>query len=73
MMTRMRFSDLAADIEGFHGERISVIRIRGRAFTSDDANLHPEIARVFRYMREHGVTKEVLDYLKKLSKALAPN
>ena len=67
----MKFSDPAADIEGFHGERISVIRVRGRAFTSDDANLHPELARVFKYMRRHGVTSEVLDYLRQLSSAFA--
>lgn len=62
----MRFANESGTVEGFHGERISVLRIRGKAYTSDDADLHPELARIFQYMRRHGVTQELLEYFGRL-------
>ncbi len=62
----MKFSNPSGTVEGFHGERITILRIRGKAYTSDDANLHPEIVRIFQYIRRHGVTAELMEYFGKL-------
>ena len=62
----MRFVNPSGTVEGFHGERISVLRIHGKAYTSDDQKLSPELIRIFRYMRSYGVTDELLDYFRQL-------
>jgi len=62
----MRFTNPSGTVEGFHGERISVLRIHGKAYTSDDKNLSGELARIFQYMRRYGVTEELLAYFRQL-------
>jgi len=62
----MRFANPSGTVEGFHGERISVLRIHGKAYTSDDKNLSAELTRIFEYMRLRGVTEELLVYFQQL-------
>lgn len=59
-----RGADPARDIKVFKGQRVSVIRLDGKVYTSDDANLPPEIKKLFLQLDVHGVTPALMDELR---------
>ncbi|MBI4375533.1 MAG: hypothetical protein HY549_03695 [Elusimicrobia bacterium] len=54
-----------SDVNVFRGQRVTVIRIDGRMFKSDDPNLSPELKQVFQYIDQHGVTQSLMDCLRR--------
>ncbi|MFA6002698.1 MAG: hypothetical protein WC881_01375 [Elusimicrobiota bacterium] len=58
--------DGSPDIKVFKGQRVSVIRIDGKVYTSDDSDLSPETRRLFGYLAEHGVTPALMAHLRQL-------
>lgn len=59
-------SDEALGIKVFRGQRVSVIRLDGKVYTSDDPNLTPELKQLFAYIEQNGVTPALMDYLRQL-------
>lgn len=59
-------SDEALGIKVFRGQRVSVIRLDGKVFSSDDPNLTPELKQLFAYLDSHGVTPALMDYLRQM-------
>lgn len=55
---------LGRDIKVFKGQRVSVIRIDDRVYTSDDPNLSPELKEIFAYIDAHGVTPVLMEHLR---------
>lgn len=54
----------AVDVQAFQGQRVSVIRVDGKVYTSDDPNLTPELKQLFEYIDKNGVTPALLEYLR---------
>lgn len=52
------------NIKVFKGQRVSVIRIDEKVYTSDDKDLTPELKDFFRYIDEHGVTPALMEHLR---------
>lgn len=52
------------NVKVFKGQRVSVIRIDDKVYTSDDKDLTPELKEFFRYIDEHGVTPALMDHLR---------
>jgi len=52
------------DIKVFKGQRVSVIRIDGVVYKSDDENLSPELKQLFQYIENNGVTPALMEYLR---------
>lgn len=59
-------SDESLGIKVFRGDRVSVIRLDGKVYTSDDPGLTPELRQLFAYIDAHGVTPALMDYLRQL-------
>ena len=53
-----------AKVEVFRGQRVSVIRLDGKVYLSDDPNLTPEFRRLFAYIEENGVTPALMEQLR---------
>lgn len=53
------------EVEIFKGQRVSIIKIDGKVFTSDDKDLSPELRKLFDYIEANGVTPALLDHLRK--------
>ncbi|MCX5797085.1 MAG: hypothetical protein NTY77_16455 [Elusimicrobia bacterium] len=54
------------EVKIFKGQRVSVIRIDGKTYTSDDPALSPQMRQLFAYLQEHGVTPGLMDCLRQL-------
>lgn len=52
------------DIKVFKGQRVSVIRIDGKVYNSDDPTLSPELKQLFEYIEANGVTPALMEYLR---------
>lgn len=59
-----RGEDAARGINVFKGLRVSVIKLDGKVYTSDDANLSPEIKQLFVHLDCYGVTPALMDELR---------
>lgn len=59
-----RGEDEERDIKVFKGQRISVIRLDGKVYTSDDPTLSPEMKELFAYIDREGVTPELMETLR---------
>ncbi len=57
------------DVNVFRGQRVNVIRIDGRVFTSDDPNAPPELKELFGYIDRNGVTPALMDLLRQYGRA----
>lgn len=60
-----RGEDAERDIKVFKGQRVSVIRLDGKVYTSDDKNLTPEMQALFAYIDREGVTPELMESLRR--------
>ncbi|MDD5628179.1 MAG: hypothetical protein PHU21_03880 [Elusimicrobia bacterium] len=54
------------EVRIFKGQRVSVIRIDGKTYTSDDPGLSPQMRQLFAYLGEHGVTPGLMDCLRQV-------
>lgn len=54
----------AHDASAVKGQRISVLRIDGKVYQSDDPKLSPEIRELFDHIEKNGVTPELLNHLR---------
>jgi hypothetical protein len=52
-------------VEAFQGQRISVVRVDGKLYKSDDRDLPEEIKEIFGYIERDGVTPALLDHLRR--------
>lgn len=52
------------DVRAFKGQRVSIIRVDGKTYTSDTPGLPPEIQELFIYMDKNGVTPALLSHLR---------
>jgi len=59
-----RGSTPGSDVEAFKGERVSVIRIDGKVYHSDDKDLPPQLKTVFDYIEKYGVTPDLMEHLR---------
>ncbi len=53
-------------IKVFKGQRVSVIRLDGKVYTSDDKDLSPQMVELFQYIEASGVTPELMHHLRQL-------
>ncbi len=53
------------EVEIFKGQRVSVIKIDGKVYTSDDKDLPPNLKKLFDYIDANGVTPALLEHLRK--------
>lgn len=51
-------------IQAFKGQRVSVLRIDGTVYTSDDPAVPPEIKELFGYIDKEGVTPALMQHLR---------
>lgn len=63
-----RVDDPSGDIRVFKGQRVSVIRMDGAVYTSDDPKLTPELRQLFDYIERNGVTPALMEYLRQFGK-----
>lgn len=59
-----RGEDEEEGVKVFRGQRVSVIRLDGKVYTSDDPGLSDEMKVLFQYIEDHGVTPELMDTLR---------
>lgn len=59
-----RGEDPERDIKVFKGQRVSVIRLDGKVYTSDDPGLSEEMKALFAYIEREGVTPELMETLR---------
>ena len=59
-------SDDSLGIKVFRGQRVSVIRLDGKVYTSDDPSLSAELKALFQYIDAHGVTPALMEHLRQL-------
>lgn len=52
------------EVKVFKGQRVSVISIDGKVFTSDAKDLSPEMKELFSYIDANGVTPELMEHLR---------
>lgn len=52
------------EVKVFKGQRVSVISIDGKVFTSDDKDLSPAMKELFGYIEANGVTPELMEHLR---------
>jgi len=55
----------AKDVAAFKGQRVSVIRMDGKTYTSDMRDLSPELQELFIYIEEKGVTPALMEHLRR--------
>jgi hypothetical protein len=55
----------AHEATAFQGQRVSVLRIDGKVYQSDDPSLLPEIREIFEHIEKEGVTPELLEHLRR--------
>lgn len=55
----------SSEINVFQGQRVSVIRIDGKVYRSDDPNITPEMKEIFDYVEKNGVTPELVTHLRR--------
>jgi hypothetical protein len=53
------------DVKLFRGQRVSVLRIDGKTYTSDMKDLPPDVKDLFDYLRFNEVTPELMDHLRR--------
>jgi len=56
------------EVKVFQGRRVSVIRIDGKNYASDDPALPPQMRRLFAYLDEYGATPGLMDCLRQLGR-----
>lgn len=54
-----------ADVRAFKGQRISVLRLDGKTYTTDQKDLPPEVREIFDYISANDVTPELMDHLRR--------
>jgi hypothetical protein len=54
----------AADVQAWRGQRVSILRMDGKVYRSDDADLPPEIKEILGYIEQDGVTPALLQHLR---------
>lgn len=54
------------DINVFKGSRVSVIKLDGKIYTSDNPNLTPDFKQLFHYIDVNGVTPALMDRLRQM-------
>lgn len=52
------------EVKVFKGQRVSVIRIDDKVYTSDDPNLSADFKELFAYVEKHGVTPALMEHLR---------
>ena len=64
--------ELLPEVKVFKGQRVSVFRIDGKDYPSDDPALSPQMRQLFAYLDAHGVTPGLLDCLRQLGRKAGP-
>lgn len=54
-----------ADVKLFRGQRVRVLRIDGKTYTSDMKDLPPDVKSLFDYLEKNDVTPELMDHLRR--------
>lgn len=63
---RGRIFEEGRDINVFKGARVSVIKLDGKIYTSDNPQLTPEFKQLFHYLDLNGVTPALMDRLRQI-------
>ncbi len=51
-------------VEAFQGQRVTVLRLDGVLYKSDDANLPPAIVEIFSFIEKEGITPALMQHLR---------
>lgn len=51
-------------VQAFRGQRVSILRIDGKIYKSDDSDLPPEIQEIFGFIEKEGITPPLMQHLR---------